>query len=193
MTYVPQPSVAWEDVEQALVDWATDMTGLETVWAEEDAPQPTRPYVLLDWNVPPYPVGIDYFSQEEVAATKEIDQVLEGVRRSVLTVKVLSSSTRAGENANYYLDLLANSLDSDTVVSKYFAPNRMAPWDWSAFSKGDFAEDKAAISRAGFDMILGFAAGTGKSSERIGYITGASITATFTAPPAFTSATAITS
>lgn len=192
--FQPQPSIAWEEVEQALVDWASDMTGLETVWAEEDAPQPDRPYVLLDWTVPPSTVGEDYWSYEENTATKEVDRVLEGVRRSVLTVKVLASSTRAGENANYYVDLLANSLDSDSVVAKYFAPNRMAPWGAQPFQKGDFAEDKKAISRAGFDMILGFAAGTGKSSERIGYITGASITASITIGSAtLTSASAITS
>lgn len=192
MTYTPQPSIAWEEVEQALVDWATEMTGLETVWAEENAPQPERPYITLDWLSLPAPIGDDYWSTEADEETKEIDRVMEGVRRATITVGVHAAETRPGRNANYFADLLVNSLHSDTVAARFFAPYRMAPWGTQAILKGQFAEEGHAVSRASFDMTMGFAAGTGLPSERVGYITGASITATLSSP-SMTDSIAVTS
>ncbi len=191
----PQPSIAWEDVEQALVDWATEATGLETVWAEENGPQPTRPYVKLDWLTYPTAIGDDYFVDELDEETDEIDRVLEGVREATVNVQVLSSSTRAGQNAAYYCDLMANSLASDSVIRDHFSPVRMALWDTQSIQKDAFAEDDKAISRASFDMRLGFSAGIGLPSERIGIILSIALTGTLSDPPAtaYASATAITS
>lgn len=180
----PQPSIAWEDVEQALVDWATEATGLETVWAEENGPQPNRPYVKLDWLTYPTAIGDDYFVDTLDSTTNEIERALEGVREATVNVQVLSSSTRAGQNAAYYCDLLSNSLGSDGVVRDHFSPVRMAPWDWQSINKDAFAEDDKAISRASFDLRLGFSAGIGLPSERVGIITSVSISGTISDPPA---------
>ncbi len=188
----PQPAIAWADVEQTLVDWAQDMTGLVAVWAEEDGPQPDRPFVVLDWLVSPTAIGDDYFAQEEVTETSEIDQLLTGVRAATLTVKIETAVTRAGENAQHYADVLATSLIMESVRERYFAPYRMATWGSTPLTKGAFVEDAKAVGHAGFDVRLGFAAGTGKSSERAGYITGASVTGTMTAP-ALTATLSITS
>ncbi len=181
--FVPQPSIAWEEVEQALIDWVSDMTGLETIWTEEDAPQPTRPYATLDWLQIPTPVGDDYWYVETAStATQEVDMVLSGARRAVVTVNVHAAETRAGRNAAYFTDLLVNSLVGGRTSAQYFAPYRMAVWGVEPISKGDFAEEGHVVSRAGFDLTLGFAAGTGQPSERIGYITSASITANLSSP-----------
>jgi hypothetical protein len=195
MSRTPQPSIVWEDVEQALVDWAAEASGLEVIWAEENGPQPERPYVVLDWLSFPSAVGDDYFSDELDSDEEIIERSLEGVREATLNVQVYASSTRAGQNAAYYCDLLSNSLGSDTMVLEHFTPVRMAPWDWQAIAKGDFAEDGKAISRAGFDIRLGFSAGTGAVSERVAVITNVALTGTFADPPAtdLVSATAVTS
>lgn len=192
MTFVATPSIAWEDVEHALIDWAQDVSGLEAVWAEENAPQPTMPYVVLDWLTPPNAVGEDYFSQEEVDATSSVGLVLEGVRRATLNVQVLSASTGPGRSANYFVDLLLNSLNADTITLDYFAPNRMAIWGFEPIAKGAFAMDKTAISRAGVDVTLGFAAGIGQPGETISTIRNASITATLSSP-ALTATLSVTS
>lgn len=192
MTFVATPSIAWEDVEHALVDWAQEVTGLEVVWAEENAPQPTMPYVLLDWLVLPSGVGDDYFSQQEDAAASSVGLVLEGVRRGTLNVQVLSASTGPGRSAPYFVDLLINSLNADTINLGYFAPNRMAVWGNEPIDKGAFAMDKTAISRAGVDLILGFAAGVGTPGETIGTIRNASVNATLSSP-ALTATLSVTS
>ncbi len=189
----PQPSIAWEDVEQALVDWASETTGLEVAWAEENAPQLDRPYVVLDWLSFPTAIGDDYFA--DTLDGDEIERSLEGVRDATVNVQVHASSTRAGANAAYYCDLLANSLASDSVVLDHFAPVRMAPWDWQTISKGDFAEDGKAVSRAGFDIRFGFSAGTGGTSERVAIISNVALTGTISDPPtaAYEQAISVTS
>lgn len=191
----PQPSIAWEAVEQALVDWATETTGLEAIFAEENGPQPDRPYVVLDWLSFPSGIGDDYFVDTLDEDTDEIERALEGVREATINVQVFTESTRAGENAAYYCDILANSLGSDSVVRDHFSPVRMAPWDVQSISKGNFAEDGRAISRAGFDIRFGFSAGTGQSSERAAIITSVALTGTISNPPitAYVSALSVTS
>lgn len=191
---VAQPSIAWEDVEQALVDWATSVTGCETIWQEEDGPQPTRPYVSLDWLVPPSGVGDDYFKDTAVTATQELERELQGVRRGVLTVNVHSDSTLAGRNAMAIADLLTSSLASESTLLAYFSPNRMACWGTEPMRKGSWNEDGKSLSRAAFDMTLGFSAGVGLPSERVPYIASVAITATInTATTAFNDSASATS
>ncbi len=177
MTYIAQPSIAWEAVEAALTDWAKDVTSLETVWSAEDGPQPDMPYVEFDWLVPPSGVGDDYYV-DTVNEDDKLERELTGVRRAVLTVKVKSASTRPGSNAMYFVDLLTVSLNDEEVVAKYFAAVRSAPWDWADISPGDFAQDKVAVSRAGIDLTIGFSAGIGQPSSVIDYIKGVAITGT---------------
>lgn len=198
MAFTPQPAIAWDDVEWTLSKWAADMSGLTTVWAEQDAPQPARPYVTLDWLVYPEAKGEDYFSLESVTATKEVRRVRNGVRLATLTVRVNTAPVSAASGASWlspaYADKLVDSLNSDTVVAQYFAPYRMAPAGASNPRKEDWREDGHAVSRTAFDLRINFAAGTGAASETVGYITGASLTGTINTPAvALTSAMAITS
>lgn len=176
----PQPSIAWAEVEEALIEWARDTTGIEAIWMEDGGTQPTRPYVALDWLVPPSRMGDDYYSDTAVTATQELERVLDGVREATLTVQVFTDSKLAGSNAMYFCDILANSVFSPTIVQERFAPVRMAPWGVEPIRKGAFAEDAKAISRAAFDMRLGFAAGTGEPAEIVPYIVSTSITGTVT-------------
>jgi hypothetical protein len=39
--------ISWQTVEDAISDWVTSAIGLATHWADQDAPQPARPFVLL--------------------------------------------------------------------------------------------------------------------------------------------------
>ncbi len=182
MSFTPQPSIAWEEVETSLADWAKDMTGLEVAWAEEDGPQPTAPYVSLEWLTPPSNPGGDDYYHDEVNADDELERTLNGNRRGVLTVRVESNSTRGGSNANYYVDLLLNSLNEEEVIAKYFTANNAAVWDWNQIAPGDFARDKKAVSRSGADIVIGFGAGVGVPSVVGGYIKAVAITGTVSTP-----------
>ena len=191
---VAQPSIAWEEVEQSLIDWAQDMTGFEAIWVEENGPQPTRPYVSLDWLVPPSGVGEDHYVDTYDATTRSADRELQGVRRGMLTVQVHTDSSRAGESAMAQADKLINSLVSDEVILRYFAPVRMASWGNEPMRKGNWLEDGKSVNRAAFDMRLGFSAGVGTVSERVGVIASVGLTGTInTAATAFEDAIAVTS
>lgn len=41
-------AIDWRTVEDALYDWFSTSTGLETVWEDQRAPQPTYPYASLN-------------------------------------------------------------------------------------------------------------------------------------------------
>ncbi len=184
-TFNTQPSIAWEDVEKALVDWVLGITSLQAIWAEDGGPQPNRPYVELDWLVPPSLVGEDYWSDEVDTDEKELARTIEGVRAATVTVQVHANSRKpglTGQNAMYFADVLSNSLSSDTVTRTYFDPVRMAVWDIEALRKGAWTEDKKPLSRTAFDVRFGFSAGTTASSERIGYITQVSLTGVVSTP-----------
>lgn len=184
MTSTPQPSIDWEKVEQALVDWATDVSTFETIWSEDGGPQPTRSYVELDWLVPPSTVGDDYWDDEADEDTEELLRTREGVRRGVLTVQVHAADKLAGRNAMAIADKLATSLGSDVIVTQFFEPARMAPWEVQPLRKGLIpTEDKKFVSRAAFDVVLGLAAGNGEVSETVGYIKSVGVTGTFADPP----------
>jgi hypothetical protein len=184
MTLTPQPSIDWEKVEQALVDWASFVAGCEAIWAEDGGPQPTRTYVELDWLVPPSSVGDDYWDDEADTDTEELMRTREGVRRAVLTVQVHAALKLAGQNAMTIADKLASSLGSDGIVTQYFEPARMAPWEVQPLRKGALpTEDKKFVSRAAFDVVLGLAAGTGEPSETVGYIKSVGVSGTLQDPP----------
>lgn len=54
-----QDPIAWETIEQALVDWIKSSTGLTTVvWAWEDAARPARPYGELEIVSGPVSYGL---------------------------------------------------------------------------------------------------------------------------------------
>jgi hypothetical protein len=177
-----QPSIAWEVVEGALVEWVRGITGLEAIWAEDGGPQPDRPYVDLDWLQPPSKVGDDYFEDVVDEETEELARYLEGVREGIVTVQVHTSSKLAGENAMYFADLLATSLQSDGVRAKFFEPARMTPIDWQPLRKGSFVEDKKSVSRAAFDVRFSMSAGNGQASERVGYIKSVAVTGVVSTP-----------
>lgn len=180
--FKPQPSILWKEVEQSLIDWAQDMTGLVAVFGRDEGAQPDRPYVELEWLKYPTALGDDYFSETYNPDTTMIERTLEGVRDSMVTVTVHASSKLPGENAAYFMDLLSNSLNSETVVSKYFQSVRMAPWNWEDIDPGNFIEDEHTKDMAAMDVQLGFAAGTGEASEDVFPIESVSIEGTITTP-----------
>lgn len=182
MTFRPTSSILWKEVEQALIDWAQDMTGIVAIFGDDDGAQPDRPYVDLAWLQLPTQLGDDYFSDVLNADTGMVERTLEGVRDSTVTVTVHASSKLPGDNAAYYMDLLNNSLNSETVVAKYFSPVRMAPWNWEQINPGNFIEDKHTKNTAAMDVQFGFAAGTGEASEEVYPIETVSITGDIATP-----------
>ncbi len=45
MTIEPTP---WRNIEQAILHWFSESTGLKTIWANQDGPQPAWPYGILN-------------------------------------------------------------------------------------------------------------------------------------------------
>ena len=42
-----QDPIQWNAIEDAISDWVTAVLGIETHWADQNAPQPKRPFALL--------------------------------------------------------------------------------------------------------------------------------------------------
>ena len=54
---IEQP-ILWEAVEDAISQWITDTLGIATQWADQDAPQPARPFVEMSIDGP-IELGVD--------------------------------------------------------------------------------------------------------------------------------------
>lgn len=188
MTTVVNPSVDMEKVEAALVSWAEAVAGISAIFSEDDGAQPDRPYVELEWLRDPTQIGDDYYI--DTANTEELilERQLAGVRDAVVTITVYSNSKlpgKAGRNASYFMDLLARSLNMDTIVTEFFEPARMAPWDWADINPGAFIEDGRTVSRRAMDLRIGLAAGgVGEDGidETVEYITGVTVEAIINTP-----------
>lgn len=51
--------IPWGDIYSALYTWAYGVTGITTVWADQDEPRPSYPYILLDVIAMPREGGVD--------------------------------------------------------------------------------------------------------------------------------------
>lgn len=57
--------IAWSSIEAYLVGWVLRSTGLQAIWARQNAPQPARPFALLNWVAGPTRLTLDAVETEE--------------------------------------------------------------------------------------------------------------------------------
>ncbi len=117
------PLLDYAALERVLYEWANKSTGLEVVFAEDEAaPQPDRPYVAL---------SIDRV--EDVTGRLQIDEVDAGkVSRTLaalqiveITADVWTQSTKPHSCALRYVDSLITAAFSDSYIEELFNPAGM--------------------------------------------------------------------
>jgi len=164
--------IAWTTIEDALYDWLAAATGLTTIWAEQDSPQPAYPYAVLEITSGPTKVG----GQDEQRQTydggqslgQEIGIEVCGLREITLSVQVFAKEADALPT-NHPRDMLSraqSSLGLPSVLQALKVAGLSVIEEMPVQDMSEAIED-TWITRAAMDVRLGLAASV---TERTGYI-----------------------
>jgi len=112
-------SIDWDAIQAAVYGWASDASGVQFVWANQDAPQPDYPYGLLNRTLGPVQVGHD--ERKWDAANEKF--VVSGIRRftvSAMVSDVTNSTTPSLSDAPVsLLSDMMSSLYSPSVIEAF--------------------------------------------------------------------------
>lgn len=172
------PLMDYENVERVLYTWANKSTGLECVFAQdENAPQPDRPYVSLD-----YDVVFDHSGRLQIDEVDDgkISRTLAALQLLQVTADVWTQSTKPQENALRYVDSLVTAVAADTYREELFIPNGFGVLNVGDAEKIPMLEDDARW-RSRAQVVIRFAVASNlAAAESFDYIESAALTGTIT-------------
>lgn len=171
--------IAWQTVEDAISDWVTQVTSLATHWADQAAPQPARPYVLLSIAGP---VEIGIGDEQRVEETKASQpepndlwqQKTRGEREITITIQVEADkefSQDPRRHARAQATRLFSSLTIDSITTileaaglAYRARNPIQ--NFSISIANEF------VNRSAFEFVAGLASCVVEDIDVIEEVTG---------------------
>ena len=87
MTPIVEPT-PWRDIDNAIHAWFAESTGLQVIWANQDAPQPDWPYGLLNRIVGGTKVGQDGVRYSVDVPTGRLDATFCGLRQFTVSCQI---------------------------------------------------------------------------------------------------------
>ncbi len=171
-----------QTIEDALYVWLSSATSVAVIWANQNAPQPTRPYATLAV------VSTTQLGQNSVTPNAnpsspspgaEVAIEVGGLHRVVVSVNVYGISNDPDSDARALMDKALGALALPSVLSTLrsagVAVNRVG----GAISL-DFLTDDKWLSRTQADVTLCVASNL---EERVGYIATVEVTNEIVDPP----------
>jgi hypothetical protein len=111
-------AINWSALEDAIYDWAAQVSGLTTRWADQKIPQPQGDYLLLQHTAGPIPLGsFDARDEVYVAEDDEIEHRVQGQRELVVTFQVFTAVTTGASQARAILGKLQTSLNKPSILA----------------------------------------------------------------------------
>lgn len=171
MPPIPSP-IPWQTVEDALYDWFNGVTGLATIWSEQDAPQPPYPYASI--NVIAGPTKVAGQDEQRITydggqpAGQEVGIEVAGLREMTLSCQIHVRQQDATP-ANHARDLMSraqSSLGLPSVLSALQVAGLSVIEEGPVQNVSQVIED-TWIARAMMDVRFGLASSV---EERTGYI-----------------------
>jgi len=175
------PPIAWDTLENAVRRWFSRATGLVTIWASEDAPQPPYPFAVLKLISGPVQSGRDDERHTTITGAPIGEEILIevcGPRDVTVSCQVYSASDRPKLNAQHYIGIAQASLGLPSILDA-FRVERIAFVDSSPPQDLDFIASGGTKSRAVMDVRFRIES---SMTERTGYIATVGATGTFTNP-----------
>lgn len=171
--------IAWGTVEDAISDWVTAVTGMATHWADQAAPQPARPFVLLSISGP---VEIGIGDEKRVEETKDSQpepndlwqEKTRGEREITITIQVevdAASSQDPRRHARAQATRLFSSLTIDSITAVLEAAGlayraRLPIQNFSISIANEF------VNRSAFEFVAGLASCVVEDIDVIEEVTG---------------------
>lgn len=149
----------FQEIQQAIYQWAKRESNIEVVWSNQNAPQPTYPFIALDVLSGPEPWGaFDEAQTSTSVAGFKLNFV--GLRYLVISVQCFSHEI---DNAYYDRNALAIATQLQSSLNQFdiFHPANISVMRLSPVTISNYRTDTAIVSRAGLDIMLCV------SSERI--------------------------
>lgn len=171
--------IPWGAVEDAISDWVTAVTSMATHWADQAAPQPARPFVLMSIEGPiEIGVGDEKQTVEKLdsggAGTDDWTERTIGQREITITIQVeadKASSQDPRRHARAQANRLFSSLTIDSLTLglegaglAYRARNPIQ--DFSISIADEF------VNRSAFDFRAGLASSVVEDIDVIERVTG---------------------
>lgn len=170
---MPVQPIDWETVEDALHAWFSNATGLETIWRNQNAPQPPYPYASLSFIAGPTKLG----GQDEQRSSTDLGQpqgqevLVEsvGLRTATLSCQVYAAKEDVldpTKHARHLMSAAQSSLGLPSVIAK-LSEAGLSIIEEGEVQNIDEVIENAFVSRANMDVRLGLASNV---SERTGFI-----------------------
>lgn len=147
----------WRAIENAFVALVKEALGVPATWSFGTGPQPTRPYVRLQW-LSWGSIGDGAMVSEFNAETNKVEQTYYASRTAQVDIQAITDDFRAGSNSTALIDSLSVALDIAEVCARWLAPVGVAVSDFSGARNLDAVEDGAKpVSRTSLTVNLNIA------------------------------------
>lgn len=172
----------WATIQNALIAWFAAASGLTTIWANQNAPQPAYPYAVLNIISGPVVLGIDETRATVDAADppppagQEIILETCGPRELTVSCQVLSSSDTPPNDARSLLTAAQAALRQIGMTEALNAAGLGVQQADAVMSIPNIANGRW-LSRAAMDVRFN---AWSSVTERTGYIQTTEAQATFT-------------
>lgn len=149
-------AIDWQAWQEAITKWARDATGnLRVMWARQavNAPQPAKPYVLLD-IISSKRRGSDGLAYVLDVPTGMLVATSYGTRQIVLNVQVVAEANGLlAQSAMAWAEEMQNELESGASLQA-FVNVGLAVCDFGQARDLAAFEQSQFVSRATFDVVL---------------------------------------
>jgi hypothetical protein len=145
--------IAWDIIKPALAEWLSQVTGLVVIWANQNIPQPAKPYATLNVSSGPRKLHHDWVEKTLNDATNRIERKVVGVREFTVTAQAFSDNPRPGLDAMHYVSAAMSSLEAPSI-KKHFRNNHMRVQSVSQAADLTNPVNGKFQSRAALDMVM---------------------------------------
>ncbi len=143
--------IAFATIENALVDWLRSSTAIAVLWAKQNRPQTTKPFVVLKRVSGPIVIGRD--EQRRRMVGDELFTDIIGQREMTYNVQAFCSSDKANESAESYLALAQATIEHDSIIDK-FELAKIGVVNIGPIASLDSIAGAGFESRASFDLTI---------------------------------------
>lgn len=169
--------IDWRDVRHAIWDWFSAATGLETIWADQNAPQPSYPYASLNLIAGSIPMG----ARDEEQWTTDGGVRIVGQRDLTVSCQVHAGPKREALRTIDALALVHEAISSlaRPDVKQSFAEAGLGVRERGTPQSIDILVGADWISRQNFDLRLGLASVVDIDPDSIGWFDKAAVSSDF--------------
>ncbi len=134
-------AINWENIQNALYNWVSSKTDIAWIWANQDAPQPSYPYGVL--NIISGPVKIGFDELRYLVSDDKLDLDVVGNRQFTCSLQVNIGPPDADVLPNY---------DSRALMS-YLQATLGLPSVQDLFRTANFSVINAPVAEQ-FDQVV---------------------------------------